>query len=94
MLVLYFIQFSSLFSASGLFFFSGVFEKEIFPSCLFLRFVLLYTRFPYLKNDLHGSVMNGTVNKATEHLADKFVRINLSFVTLKILSQVQFERDT
>ena len=75
-------------------FFSGVFEKEILTSCLFLRFVHLYTRFAYLKNYLHGSVMNGTLNKATQHSTDKFVRINLSFVTLKIISQVQFERDT
>lgn len=75
-------------------FFGGVFEKEIFPSCLLLRFIHLYTRFACLKNYPHDSVMNGTLNKATQHLTDKFVRRNLSFVALRIFSQVQFERDT
>jgi len=37
--------------------------------------------------------MNGTLNNTAQHLTDKFVRINLSFVTLKIFPQVQFERD-
>lgn len=54
----------------------------------FIRFVHLYARFACLKNCFHGSVMNGTLNKATQHLTDKFVRIKLSFVTLKTFSQV------